>query len=503
MFNSLKFKLAFFTVLIISVIMTLSTFRDIKQTELKLLDGQKEKAILLSDRISHSIMVLMLQNKWKDLQTMMESLVSDATDLKKIQIVRPENRIIVVSSDPAEVGKELIREDSRRFKNVETDDAFLMKKKGMQYASKITPIENQRICHRCHGTEKKVLGVLNVEISLSRITSTIKDYKKVRLTEAFLGFLLISGAVILVVGILINRPINKMIRTIRKIEEGDLSARMEGDKKDEFGLVAKSFNSMLETLESANSEIEMCHAEQMQRAAKLASLGEIISGIAHEIKNPLTGISCAVQVIQSEMKEDDSNRDITTEILNHIKRLDTTVKDLLNYAKPKPPNFLPLKVNDVLEKAIFFVYPEAKKHNVVINMEIENNIPDVMMDSDQMQQVFLNLLINAIQAMPDGGELKIIISESEKDIHEIDDNIKEQLAGDEMLIIRFRDTGKGIGSDDIESVFDPFFTRKSKGTGLGLAISQRIIQEHGGGITVSSQDGKGSEFAMYLPVILK
>ena len=491
------------TFLIVSVIMSFSAARDIKRTEEKLLDVQKEKTVLLSDRILHSIMVLMLENRWQDLQSMMENIVANAKELRKIKIFRPENGIIVMSSDPKEIGKEIYKEDRNALKRNNKSDMVLIERDGLRYASKLTVIENQPICHRCHGSEKKVLGILDVEVSLSKISRTIEEFKRERLIDALMAFLMISGAFFFVVGILIDRPVRNMIRTIRKIEEGDLSARMEENKNNEFGMVANSFNRMLETLESANREIEMCHAEQIQRAAKLASLGEIISGIAHEIKNPLTGISCAVQVIQSEMAEDDSRKQVTTEILNHIKRLDRTVKDLLNYARPKPPSFQPLKIDDVLDKAIFFVYPEAKKYNVVIETEIRDGISDVMMDSDQMQQVFLNLIINAIQAMPGGGALKIVISETEKDSDEVDCRVTERLAGEKILIIRFRDTGTGIEPEYIESIFDPFFTRKSKGTGLGLAISQRIVQEHGGEIAVASEVGKGSEFTIYLPITQK
>jgi len=499
MLNSLKFKLTIITFLIVSAVMAVSTYRDIMHTEERLLDVQKEKAELLSDRISHGIMMLMLQNKWKEMQVMMEDIVANAKDLKEIQIFRPENGIVVVSSKPDTVGKKIYSEDWELFQKG-NNETFIIEKDGQRYASKLTVINNQRICYRCHGSKKKELGVLDIEVSLAAMTSIIDEVKKERFTEAVVGFMLILGAFVVVVGIMIDRPVKKMIKTIRKIEDGDLSARMEGNNNDEFGLVAKSFNRMLETLDSANREIAVCHAEHMQRADRLASLGEIISGIAHEIKNPLTGISCAVQVIQSEMKEDDSNREVATEILNHIKRLDRTVKDLLNYAKPKHPNFQPLKVTDVLDKAIFFVYTEAKKHNVFIEMESDGDIPDVMMDSDQMQQVFLNLIINSIQAMPDGGKLKIIISEAEKENQGITPEIREKLAGEKVLLISFRDTGKGIEKDFIESIFDPFFTKKSKGTGLGLAISQRIIHEHGGDIAVSSEVGKGSEFTIYLPI---
>ena len=501
MFNSLKFKIITIAIIILSLVMSFATWRSIVSTEEKLLNGQKEKTVLLSDRISHGIMVLMLQNKWLDLQDMMESLVRDAKELKDIKIFLPDNGVIVVSSNPDEIGEKISPQDMDIFREVRDSEVFFVKKAGQEYTSKLTLIKNLPVCHRCHGIQKEVLGVLDVDISLNKVSRTIQEFRKEHLIEAIIGFFLIAGTFVLVIGLLIDRPIKKMIRTIRKIEDGDLSARMEEDKKDELGQLAKSFNSMLKTLESANREIEVCHAEQMQRAAKLASLGEIISGIAHEIKNPLTGISCAVQVFQAEMNDDDGKKAITGEILNHIKRLDVTVKALLNYAKPKPPEFLPYKVNDVLDKAIFFVYPEAKKNNVIIDTDIKSDIPEAMMDPDQMQQVFLNLIINAVQAMPTGGNLMISISSPDKESVEVDSRIKEHIKSDRMLVITFEDTGGGIGADFMESVFDPFFTKKSKGTGLGLSISQRIVQEHGGDITLNSEFGKGSVFTIYLPVI--
>ncbi|HEW80749.1 MAG TPA: HAMP domain-containing protein, partial [Nitrospirae bacterium] len=305
MFNSLKFKIITVAVIIISLIMAVATWRNIKSTEEKLLNGQKEKTVLLSDRISHGIMVLMLQNKWRDLQDMMESLVKDAKELKNIKIFLPDNGVIVVSSNPGEIGEKIYQQDMDTFKDIGDKKVFFVKKNGQEYDSKFTLIKNLPVCHRCHGTKKEVLGVLDVDISLIKVSRAIEEFRKDYLIEAIIGFFMIAGTFVLVIGLLIDRPIKKMIRTIRKIEDGDLSARMEEDKKDELGQMAKSFNSMVETLESVNREIEVCHSEQMQRAAKLASLGEIISGIAHEIKNPLTGISCAVQVFQSEMNDDD------------------------------------------------------------------------------------------------------------------------------------------------------------------------------------------------------
>jgi signal transduction histidine kinase len=496
--NSVKFKISFMAFLVISVFMIFFTIRDMTQTEDKLLNSQKEKAVLLSERISHGIMVLMLNNRWQDLQAFMENLTKDSNELRGIRIFLPESGLIVASSDPDTIGQKTTDHDIAILKTHEKDSAFLIDLGGQRYASKLTAIENLPACHRCHGSSKETLGVMGIELSLAKIDKLIREFKKEHFFDSLIVSLLIGAGIILAISRLIESPIEKMIRVIRKIEDGDLTARMEDNKKDEFGVMAKSFNNMLESLDTAKKELEMYNVEQMRRAAKMASLGEIISSIAHEIKNPLTGISLAIQVFHSELSDDDSRKAVTREVLLQIDRLDRTVKGLLNYAKPKPPHFSALSINSVLDRAIFFVYPEAKKENVTINIKTEKNVPDVMVDSDLMQQVFLNLIINAIQAMHGGGRLKITISKTEKYAIQ-EDRIRNQLVGDTAVIIKFTDTGKGIENKQVKNIFEPFYTKKSKGTGLGLSISHRIVHEHGGEIAVDSVPDKGSSFTVFLP----
>ena len=500
MLNTLKFKFIFTSLLIISIMMSFSTWRDIKDTKQKLLENQKEKTILMSQGIMHSINNLMLRNRWNDLQSMMEDIVKDANEINELRIFLPDTGEIVSSSKPYELGDTIYEKDREIYESRKRREVFLLEKNGSRYASQLTPIINKVECNRCHEQKEKVLGVLDLEVSLSGIDTSIIASKKQHLEDAFIAFLIMGGGILLVVGLLIDRPITNMINTIRKIESGDLSVRME-EGNNEIGIMARSFNRMLDSVEASNSEVKRCHNQQLQRAAQLASLGEIISGIAHEIKNPLAGISCAVQVIQSELDTEDSRRVVTSEILDHIKRLDNIVKSLLNYAKPKPPRFMNVKINDVLDKAVFFVYPEAKKHHVTIDTSVEDEIPEIMMDSDQMQQVFLNLMINAVQAMPDGGNLKIVASESDKDSMELDEKTRSNFQGERAVKVSFEDNGPGIDPETQKSIFDPFITKKSKGTGLGLSISQRIVQEHGGDIIVNSEVDNGTTFTVYLPEI--
>jgi signal transduction histidine kinase len=501
MYKTLKFKIIFAALFIVSVIFTFAAWRDITFTEQAILKSQIEKASIYSDRIEHGLIVLMLKNNWQELQKFIVNLTGESSELDEVRIFLPESGIIVASSEPDDIGQKIYEEDMKKFRDNDVENAFLIEKGDHRYASKLTMIENLPICQKCHGPDNKVLGVMDIEVSLDAIQQSIQKVKQQHFLDAIIGFLLICGGFFLVVGVLIDRPIKNMIQAIRRIERGESLVRMKELSSDEFGLVARSFNRMLESLESAKKEIEEYHVAQMQKASKLASLGEIISGIAHEIKNPLAGISCAVQVFHSELDKEDSRREITSEILNHIRRLDGIVKGLLNYAKPKPPEFLPGNVSDALNKAIFFVYSEARKQHVSIETDIEDGLPDVMMDPDQIQQVFLNLMINADQAMPEGGELKITICKSEKELIVADGDITETMPDRIFVRVTFKDSGKGIESDYLKNIFTPFFTKKSKGTGLGLSISQRIVQEHGGEITVTSEMGKGSLFNVYLPAI--
>ncbi|MEW6740134.1 MAG: ATP-binding protein [Nitrospirota bacterium] len=496
-FKSVRFRLLILSLLVVFVITSMVVLSDVLDTNERLIAAQKEKAILLSDTIKQSIMLLMLENRWKELQILIEDLSKNNPELKEVRIFHPVSGRIIISNETEDIGKRIYEKDWNRFIKQE-ESPFVIKKHGNMFATRVLPIKNMPPCYKCHPPSHKTLGVLDVEISLAVAQESIRASTYKHVTGLVVGFVVIS--LIFLVGgeRLINTPLRELTNVMKKVESGDLSVRSEEDRKDEFGYLSGAFNHMIDTLESAKKEIERCHMQQMERAAKLASLGEIISGIAHEIKNPLAGISCAVQVFNSELSDDDSRKPVITEVLNQVNRLDRIVKDLLSYAKPKPPMFVPSRISEILEKTLFFVYPEAKKQSIVIDNQVGSEIPEILMDPDQVQQVFLNITINAIHAMPNGGILTI--SASKKDRQEVQGEIKKPLQDEKFIAVKFHDTGKGISPEDLTYIFEPFFTKKTKGTGLGLSISRKIIQEHGGEIIVESEVGKGSLFTVYLPI---
>jgi two-component system sensor histidine kinase AtoS len=212
--------------------------------------------------------------------------------------------------------------------------------------------------------------------------------------------------------------------------------------------------------------------------------------LAHEIKNPLAGIKVSIEVLLDELDISEEDRTVVYKAVDEIKRIELLLKSLLNFAKPPKPQFALTDINDLLDKTIAFSlkHPSLSSDTasvIRIDKEFDGNLPEIMADPMQLQQVFLNLLFNGIEAMPDGGKLEIRTSYD---------------AESKAARIEIFDSGIGIEIEKIERIFQPFFTTKKKGSGLGLAISRRLIEQHGGEITVKSQPGKGTVFTIILQI---
>jgi len=229
--------------------------------------------------------------------------------------------------------------------------------------------------------------------------------------------------------------------------------------------------------------------EQLIQSAKMASLGQLSATIAHEIRNPLTAIKMRVHSLQEELKENPSAKEDTAVIGEEINRMEKIVQNFLDFARPPEPNLQRIDIHRVLEATVNFLSPKVASQNIEINKKLEATSPEVEIDQAQMHQAFLNILLNAIEAMPQGGKLEISTSMKNGD---------RKSAG--ILDIEFRDTGIGIPADLKKKLFEPFFTTKQTGTGLGLFISSRIIQMHKGIIVIDSERGKGTRLNVRLPI---
>jgi len=223
--------------------------------------------------------------------------------------------------------------------------------------------------------------------------------------------------------------------------------------------------------------------EKLSRAEHLSSLGEMVAGISHEIRNPLGIIMSSSELLKKKMADYDPSNPIPNVIIEESSRLNNIITDFLNFAKPKTPNLTLCKIEDIIEKNITFLESQIKEEGYTIDKHYDNNLPEITADSDMLYQAFLNILINAMQAMPQGGKINIKICSS-----------------DNAAKIFFEDQGEGIPEDILEKIWDPFFTTKSKGTGLGLGIVKNIIESHGGSVQISNRSISGARVTVKIPV---
>lgn len=300
----------------------------------------------------------------------------------------------------------------------------------------------------------------------------------------------------------ITRPLGVMVEATDKIAKGDLDHRVDIDWRDEIGQLAGSFNRMTEDLRRANEGLtqwgrvlekrveERARELQTMQAAliqseKLASLGKMAAGVAHEINNPLTSILIQTHLLLETCEPGNPSLENLTLIADETSRCAEIVKGLLEFARMTPAQPTKADVNDIVERSIQLLEKQASVRNIKIVKALDLSLPSIDLDKNKMQQVFSNLIINACDAMAGGGTL----------------TITSRLGPDRRQIeILFADTGMGIPEENIHKLFDPFFTTKSAGTGLGLAVSYGIIQQRGGKIGVRSEVGQGSVFIVILPL---
>jgi len=226
----------------------------------------------------------------------------------------------------------------------------------------------------------------------------------------------------------------------------------------------------------------------IRRADKLASLGTLTAGLAHEIKNPLVAIKTFIQLLPERFEDEEFRNYFLNVASGEVDRLSDLVNALLDFSRPSQPSFQTGNVNEIMDSVVLLLENEVKRKNIKIKRRYSSDLPAVMLDPEQIKQVFLNIMLNAAEATPENGVLTVETRHLDKD------------RGQEFIQVEIRDTGRGIPKDNLERIFEPFFTTKDSGSGLGLAVSHHIVQEHQGYIEVESEVGMGTSFYINLPV---
>jgi len=289
-----------------------------------------------------------------------------------------------------------------------------------------------------------------------------------------------------------SRETELTVKTGKKIAIGFTATDRIDNKGKKVGTIV-SFRDI--------SELKQMQSEVI-RMDRLASLGVLASGIAHELKNPLAGIKTMAQACEEEFDEEDSRQEYLTRIVRQVNRLDDLLKTFFAFARPKPPDRKSHKLSEIAREVSNLVSKKLSNCGITYSEDFEDGIPQVMVDSQQIQQVFLNLILNSVDAMPNGGQFKFTARKgSNLESGLVPKRSIGHVKGQESFVeVKCADTGEGIDSKKLETIFDPFYTTKPNGLGLGLSIVYRIVQEHGGDIRVDSQIGQGTTFTITLPI---
>jgi two-component system NtrC family sensor kinase len=474
-----------------------------------------------SEVLRRSASHYMLHNDRAGLYELMVNMAGQP-GMVQLRILNSEG-VVSYSTKPAEVGHTVNKdaeacyachEQSKPLSRLKRSDRFrIYRADGSRVLGVITPIENQPTCANaaCHAhpASVQILGVLDTNLSLQAVDASLAEE-----THTLLAYT--GGALLLVVflsGLFIwsevRNPLNSLRAATERVAKGELGLQIPVRTNDEIGDLAESFNSMSARLQLAQEEItswartledrvdektrELKHAHQhMLQVEKMATIGKMAAVVAHEINNPLSGILTYSRVVKRWIQNNFSTSPRHDEMVGSLdliasesKRCGELVKNLLSFSRVTPMNLEWCEPNQVIDRCIRLVQHKMDMATVQPNLNLGDELPNVRCDPNQIEQVVLAMVINAIDAMPQGGNLWI--------------TTRQNSASTVELIIR--DDGMGIPEEHLSHIFEPFYTTKETGgSGLGLAISQTIVERHGGSIAVASKVGQGTTFTISLPV---
>ncbi len=337
----------------------------------------------------------------------------------------------------------------------------------------------------------------------------IAYYELRKLETNSLLFVIFGIVITALVGIFfansIERPIKHLTNATEAVAKGDLRWQVKVETVDEIGKLAAAFNQMTKDLRESQ--------ERLILSEKLASLGTMAAGMAHEIKNPLVSVRTFTQMLDKKWDDPEFRKKFMNLIPQEITRINRIAESLLKFGRPMKPELTHADINSLLDEVLLLFESESKKHKIRVTKKFAH-LPEVMGDPGQLQQAFVNFIKNAIESMYGKGKGELIVKTEIGEVVKLGKLKREgRKRGDEMvwgeeenmgkpvpaIFIEITDTGEGISEENLKSLFDPFFTTKMTGTGMGLPITMRIIEEHGGSVKVKSQPGKGTSFIITLP----
>jgi two-component system NtrC family sensor kinase len=522
--HSLSAKLISLLLIVMTAIFALLGYLNIRLHRQHLEAATLTSAERVSDVIKRSTTYYMLRNDRVGMYHAMATM-ADEPGMVRVRIFDREGRISY-SSDPTEVshivdkGAEACygcHAQSQPLARLNRPDRFrIYRDSGHQrILAVITPIENQPSCSNaeCHAhpASQQILGVLDTHVSLAKADAQLAQSSRRMLAYTLVASVAISLLSWVFVWRLVGQPLKRLTKGTKELADGNLGYQLQLSASDEVGELAASFNRMSLQLRSANEELvawaktledrveqktrELKRAhEHVLHVEKMATIGKMAAVVAHEINNPLAGILTYAKLVRrwiergevasSKKGEAEQSLDL---IASESHRCGDLVKNLLTFSRTAPMNMVSTDLNAVVDRGIRLLRHQTEMNGIEVHLELGQGLPKIQCDPGQIEQVVLALVMNAIDAMPRGGNLWIGTRANEAAME---------------VAIEVRDDGSGIAPEILPRLFEPFLTTKEsgKGVGLGLAVSENIVERHEGRIEVQSELGKGTTFTVTLPL---
>lgn len=397
-------------------------------------------------------------------------------DISTIRVLDPQGKVLVSSRM-----KDVSSLPEHTFQRSAEGDALADPAAG-SVIHRVTPIYVRGPCRECHRQTGAVIGLLDVDITTARQASALRTWSTL---SGAAGVLQVAGSLLAIglgVGILILRPLRDLTGLMDRVRRGDLSVTMRHVGTREIDAVGDGFNAMVNQLREGVAAAEEARRLELERAEHLSTVGRLASGLAHEIRNPLSGVKAALEVLRNDMPKGEPS-EILTESLAELSRIESVVRDLLSYAKPTPPFLQATDLNAIVNESAVLLQPLADARGVHLQRELAADLPPVIVDRDMLRRVLVNLAMNAVDAVHPPGSVTVITARL-----------------DGQVLCRVRDTGPGVTPANASQLFQPFFTTKSRGTGLGLAISRRLVENFDGRLWLENPGEAGASFAFTLPL---